>query len=479
MPCTDVKGVTSELKDELAFIKKCYWKEKEIDCKAIFQKRPTNRGMCCSFNMKRADNFMKSSKYKNAIALQQSKDSNRGFESNGIVVKNTQWFIGNNEPKAEPGIEKGLTLVVDSHSNRLSSASVFDNFRGFPIIIEDNQKFPTTSFSGKRVRPGFENNIEVSAFSLEARDEIRKYEPDQRKCYFPDEHNLKMHTYYSRSSCIFECKLEFAAKCLTTCHEYGQTCNCGNYDVITDDDLKAGNACIPWFYPMQDKETGKFCNPWNTEKFKEIMKNQIPKGLCDKCLPDCSNVEYETTMTSAELQACDVTTTGSTGLLCNLLNGTINPAPWVNIAQNEYIVSNEEIPWFLDSTASKKRILQGSLFKPFFKKSTRFSDKRTRNQKEGTGLFPLDIEKNPEYNAFEKDIGIINVFFSKKEVPNFVTKNRLSTADFMYQIGGSLGFVMGVSLISFIEIVYWLCFRILGNLGNMIWRKFEMIIRMF
>jgi hypothetical protein len=244
-------------------------------------------------------------------------------------------------------------------------------------------------------------------------------------------------------------------------------------------DLKAGNACIPWFYPMQDEETGAFCDPWNTAKFKEIMKNQIPKGLCDKCLPDCSNVEYETTMTSSELQACDGTTTGSTGLLCNLLDGTINPAPWVNTAQNEYIISNQSIPWFLDTTTSKKRILQGGNFKLVSKKSARFSDKRTRNQKEGTDLFPLDIEKSPKYNAFKKDIGIINVFFSKKEVLKFVTKNRMSTADFMYQIGGSLGFVMGVSLISLIEIAYWLCFRALGYLVHLIWVKCERAIRMF
>ena len=38
MPCTDIKGLTSEVKDELSFIKKCYWKEKEVTCNQIFQK---------------------------------------------------------------------------------------------------------------------------------------------------------------------------------------------------------------------------------------------------------------------------------------------------------------------------------------------------------------------------------------------------------------------------------------------------------
>ena len=51
MPCVDVNGITSTEKDETSFIKRCYWKNIPISCNAIFQKRPTDRGMCCSFNM--------------------------------------------------------------------------------------------------------------------------------------------------------------------------------------------------------------------------------------------------------------------------------------------------------------------------------------------------------------------------------------------------------------------------------------------
>ena len=46
MPCIDIKGITSEQRDELSFVKRCYWKNRPISCNAIFQKRPTDRGMC-------------------------------------------------------------------------------------------------------------------------------------------------------------------------------------------------------------------------------------------------------------------------------------------------------------------------------------------------------------------------------------------------------------------------------------------------
>jgi hypothetical protein len=221
-------------------------------------------------------------------------------------------------------------------------------------------------------------------------------------------------------------------------------------------DLKLENACVPWFYPLNGTEIRNFCDPWKTEKFQQIMRTNVPAGLCHKCLPDCASTEYESSMTSAELQKCDATTTGSTGLLCNLVKGSINPSPWVDMAQNEYIKANQTVPWFLETISSKKT-----------NNSTRFSNKRSRTHEEGTEMFSTEVERHFKYNAFETDIGIINVFFTKKEVPKFVTRNRMSSFDFVYQFGGSVGFVMGISIISLIEIAYWISLGILRNFAKL------------
>ena len=79
LPCTDVKGLTSEIKDELSFSKKCYGKGKELSCNSIFQKRPTDKGMCCSFNMATAEKIFKSNRYTKAISRRQASDSKSGF----------------------------------------------------------------------------------------------------------------------------------------------------------------------------------------------------------------------------------------------------------------------------------------------------------------------------------------------------------------------------------------------------------------
>ena len=89
MPCNDIKGLTSQAKDELSFIKKCYWKGEPISCNAIFQKRPTDRGLCCAFNMEKAENIFKESNYKQAISMRQKDDILHGFDRGELP----EWYI--------------------------------------------------------------------------------------------------------------------------------------------------------------------------------------------------------------------------------------------------------------------------------------------------------------------------------------------------------------------------------------------------
>ena len=83
MPCFDVKGVTSNAKDEMSMVKRCLWKGLEISCSAIFDTRPTDRGMCCTFNMEKVENVFKRSRYRNVIDTMQQKDSNSSFDETG------------------------------------------------------------------------------------------------------------------------------------------------------------------------------------------------------------------------------------------------------------------------------------------------------------------------------------------------------------------------------------------------------------
>ena len=75
-------------------------------------------------------------------------------------------------------------------------------------------------------------------------------------------------------------------------------------------------------------------------------------------------------------------------------------------------------------------------------------------------IFASDLEMNPSYDAFERDIGIINIFFGQEEILKYATKNEMSVISFMSQIGGSLGLAMGISFISIVEFIYWFTYRL-------------------
>ena len=453
MPCFDIKGLTSKAKDELSFLKKCFWKEKPISCVAIFNQRPTDQGMCCSFNMEKADQILKKSRYTETISEMQYNDAESAFETKHPP----RWYIHNNEPYPQVGRRKGLMLVIDGHSNKISAGTVKENFNGFIMSVDDKNKFPLLSHTSLISRPGHESNIKVDAIQVESKQETRKYDPKRRNCYFPDEYELEIHQNYSQLNCIFECKEEFAAKCLSTCNKPGEMCNCEASHNFTRKSLEKNESCVPWFYPTDDKKLRNICSPWNAQKFLGIIQTQVPKDQCRHCLPDCITTKYHTTMTYAELRECDESNLGGTNMLCNLVDGPLNPAPWMTTAQKELKSANQTIPWYLNTFSL--HLLNDNRTPIFPNQRLKVGDEKNK----ANWIFPSQMKGDPTYDAFKKDIGIVNIFFGEERILKYVTLNRMSTLDFLSQIGGSLGLFMGISIISVIELIYWFTFRLFLN----------------
>ena len=80
MPCFDVKNVTSDAADQMSIIKRCSWKEKDIPCPLIFKTLPTDRGMCCSFNMEKAEELFEKSKYADMVQTMQNQDMGNRYQ---------------------------------------------------------------------------------------------------------------------------------------------------------------------------------------------------------------------------------------------------------------------------------------------------------------------------------------------------------------------------------------------------------------
>ena len=79
LPCYDVKDVTSNARDQMSIIKRCHWKGRKISCPAIFKTLPTDRGMCCSFNMEMAEEIFQKSRYADVVQARQMSDTENRF----------------------------------------------------------------------------------------------------------------------------------------------------------------------------------------------------------------------------------------------------------------------------------------------------------------------------------------------------------------------------------------------------------------
>ena len=67
-----------------------------------------------------------------------------------------------------------------------------------------------------------------------------------------------------------------------------------------------------------------------------------------------------------------------------------------------------------------------------------------------------------EYDAYDKDIAVLNVFFGSSTVMSFKSQKRQSWIDYFSSVGGALGLCIGLSIITFVELV-WLCLRVAGR----------------
>ena len=206
LPCFDVAGVTSEMNEanKYGMLKSCSWKGVKLPCSKLFTTYPTYQGMCCTFNMKKADQMFKDSRYQKMVTFMQARDKNHSFERD----KDIGDWIENPIPTA--GRKKGLQLVIDAHSDLLSGGSVTEDFDGFYAIINSNDQFPTVTRNSVLIRAGHNNIVSMGATKVESDPKIKKVDYNKRYCLFPDEKKLYVHKEYSQANCLLECGMQYA-----------------------------------------------------------------------------------------------------------------------------------------------------------------------------------------------------------------------------------------------------------------------------
>ena len=67
-----------------------------------------------------------------------------------------------------------------------------------------------------------------------------------------------------------------------------------------------------------------------------------------------------------------------------------------------------------------------------------------------------------DYDAYEKDIAVLEVFFDTPTVMMFKSQKRQSWLDYLSSVGGAFGLSNGLCIITVIEL-FWVCLKIAGQ----------------
>ena len=207
MPCYDLKGLTAHFDKDSSFLKYCEWKGIPMKCSNIFTTFPTDIGMCCSFNIKAAEEIFYNSTYTNLIKELQLKDKLASFQYENISTILPMDFT------TQPGKNRGLTVVLDSHSNLFSPGSNNADTNGFIGLVKPRGSFPQTALGGFELRPGHNNIVTISAKIITCDEGLQGLNAQERNCKFEEENSkLKFYQNYTQTNCLLECSLLFAQK---------------------------------------------------------------------------------------------------------------------------------------------------------------------------------------------------------------------------------------------------------------------------
>ena len=124
--------------------------------------------------------------------------------------------------------------------------------------------------------------------------------------------------------------------------------------------------CVPWYLPINDTSDTVLCNPWEAREFRKAI-DETPGDYCDHCLPDCTAILYEASVTAAPFRHCNYKNLG-VSYLCNF-DENVSPKIWGQKVQDQYMKEIASIPVYIANDAqSNFRKFAGTaiLFSSFF-----------------------------------------------------------------------------------------------------------------
>ena len=395
-------------------------------------------GLCTTFNFPDYKDFL---------------SSNVALNRHGSLSAD-KWVPIYPEKTVSDLFEEGILLILDSwaveeYIMRLMDNDVGLNDRGTPLeslamnyfkvvlhdkneipmfhshdasyIYLDQPKFPTDQSSVKVYK------TRIDAEKREADARVKRHPVSERQCKFEDEiEGLHFFTVYSKQNCMFECKLRVAEK------------NCG---------------CVPWDFPAA--ENTKICNIFGNVCFQnELIR--LKRDISDEkeslgtppcgCYPSCNKIKYilldqQPDYSDLNPEWIDLVKSYGRFISYNQLNA-LNVTYWMQYTQE----TNSD----------------GFLFRyisdVFRNGQSVFNPNRTKLIDYDISLYTAQMTlKKKTLEGRLRNLALLYIDFDKQEYVNRRLVLRVTAADMISALGGTLGLFTGFSFLAMVDVGFWIC----------------------
>ena len=319
-----------------------------------------------------------------------------------------------------PGvIQSGVWVKVHSHGE-------------IPSLLHDQDRsnwMKIDSLSNDLVTHSVSINVE----KLSSTDNFRKLNSNSRGCNFPDEgSSLRLFRHYTRGNCHLECAWRLGEEA------------CG---------------CRPWYVPALD--SSRVCFMLEALCFQTVIADILQKDSLNvgcKCPQDCEKIRY-----SIDLEGIISEERAHYGYPQDIgtwrkSQGSVKFGNNLNLGN--YIFDDRNLLLPYEPLIGSKMPSQPIGF------SCSGWDDLVSEAHASLDLLYLCAERGPSQSRIDKresSLITINMYFERHQgyVTSIVKDAKLSLADKISWVGGNLGLLTGFSIVSGMELLYWLIFKIL------------------
>ncbi|XP_044758990.1 pickpocket protein 28-like [Coccinella septempunctata] len=376
--------------------------QKHMEFNEVFHPLITEDGMCFSFNMMNMKELV-SEEYALYPGLGESDET-------------SSWIpqIGYPEDASLETYPRRALLSGGLNSLEITMGHVEDDIdyecngaeQGYKVLLHIPSRIARPALDYMLVPFNKATTITVIPEMMSTSSRVKKYNSETRNCFFPGEKDLRFFKVYTKTSCDMECLSNYT---LNFC------------------------GCVAFWMPRLS--TTKMCGPAKLSCVIIARENYDLSKLRDK---------LEEERLKRKLAAAKV-------------NKTIESLAFWETHKHKAV--NDEIESLEDQIDSVKS--KCNCF-PICSDLTYV----------GTAT-SLDIEQVQQRRRKSRSTALKNATFGATQITIFLKTNEIFTrernelyglTDFISNFGGLLGLFSGFSILSFMEIVYYLSFRIIGNL---------------